>query len=154
MTRGRGWCGPRRSLRRSGNVVSVASRLLRTLEAQKLARHVRYARPSLRTLPSRAIELPEVGNVLARPGLTRDTMHDMTEVTIRELRNHGGDVVDRVAAGERVVVTRSGKPVAELRPMRSRGLSANQLLGRWRRLPALDPKALQADLDATIDPTL
>ena len=100
------------------------------------------------------MSVAEVGNVLARPGLTRDTVQDMTEVTIRELRNHGGDVVDRVAAGERVVVTRSGKPVAELRPMRSRGLSANQLLGRWRRLPALDSKVLQADLDATIDPTL
>lgn len=78
----------------------------------------------------------------------------MTKVTIRELRNHGGDVVDRVAAGERVVVTRSGKPVAELRRLRSRGLSANQLLERWRRLPALDPKALQTDLDATVGPTL
>jgi len=39
----------------------------------------------------------------------------MAEVTIRELRNHGGDVVDRVAAGERLIVTRDGRPVAELR---------------------------------------
>lgn len=35
-------------------------------------------------------------------------------VTIGELRNHGGDVVDRVATGETLTVTRSGKPVAEL----------------------------------------
>src|ERR1039457_110292 len=30
----------------------------------------------------------------------------MAEVTIRELRNHGGDVVDRVARGEPVTITR------------------------------------------------
>ena len=32
----------------------------------------------------------------------------MEEVTIRDLRNHGGEVVDRVAAGERLTVTRAG----------------------------------------------
>jgi prevent-host-death family protein len=78
----------------------------------------------------------------------------MAEVTIRELRNHGGDVVDRVAAGERIVVTRSGKPVAELRPIRGRGLSAQELVRRWRRLPPVDPDQLRAELDALIDPTL
>jgi prevent-host-death family protein len=78
----------------------------------------------------------------------------MAEVSIRELRNHGGDVVDRVQAGERVVVTRSGRPVAELRPVRAGRLKAQALLARWRRLPALDPATLRADLDATVDPTL
>src|ERR1039457_4447672 len=37
-------------------------------------------------------------------GLTRDTVGRMAEVTIRELRNRGGEVVDRVAAGERLTV--------------------------------------------------
>ena len=78
----------------------------------------------------------------------------MAEVTIRDLRNHGGDVVDRVAAGERLIVTRGGKPVAELRPVRRRGKSASVLLARWRRLPAVDGTALRSDLDATIDPRL
>jgi prevent-host-death family protein len=78
----------------------------------------------------------------------------MAEVTIRELRNHGGDVVDRVAAGERVVVTRSGRPVAELRPVRAGGLTASVLLHRWRRLPQIDPNALRRDVDATLDPAL
>ena len=58
----------------------------------------------------------------------------MESVTIRELRNRGGDVVDRVEAGERVTVTRDGRPVAELRPVRSRGVAAAALLERWRRL--------------------
>ena len=78
----------------------------------------------------------------------------MAEVTIRELRNHGGEVVDRVAAGERLVVTRDGRPVAELRPLRSRGVSAAVLLARWRRLPPVDGRALREDLDTTLDPRL
>jgi prevent-host-death family protein len=78
----------------------------------------------------------------------------MTEVTIRELRNHGGDVVDRVAAGERVIVTRSGKPVAELRPVKSGHLSATVLIRRWRRLPHLDPVGLYQDVDDVLDPSL
>jgi prevent-host-death family protein len=78
----------------------------------------------------------------------------MAEVTIRDLRNHGGDVVDRVAAGERLVVTRGGKAVAELRPVRPRGPSASLLLMRWRRLPLMDGGALRGDLDSTLDPRL
>jgi prevent-host-death family protein len=78
----------------------------------------------------------------------------MGEVTIRDLRNHGGDVVDRVAAGERLIVTRDGRPVAELRPVRVRGASATTLLARWRRLPPMDGKALRGDLDSTLDPRL
>jgi prevent-host-death family protein len=74
----------------------------------------------------------------------------MPEVTIRELRNHGGRVVDRVTAGERLTVTRDGRPVAELRPIHAGALTAATLLQRWRRLPALDPGALRADLDASL----
>lgn len=78
----------------------------------------------------------------------------MNRVTIRELRNQGGAVVDRVAAGERLVVTRSGTPVAELRPLRSRAISSSTLLARWRRLPPLDHRKLRDDLDSVIEPGL
>lgn len=78
----------------------------------------------------------------------------MDTVTIRELRNHGGDVVDRVEAGERVTVTRDGRPVAELRPLRSRGIPAATLLERWRRLPAIEADALRRDIDAALDQSL
>jgi prevent-host-death family protein len=78
----------------------------------------------------------------------------METVTIRELRNHGGDVVDRVEAGERVTVTRDGRPVAELRPLRSRGILAVTLLERWRRLPAVEADALRRDIDAALDQSL
>jgi prevent-host-death family protein len=75
-------------------------------------------------------------------------------VTIRDLRNHGGEVVGRVEAGEHVTVTRDGRPVAELRPLRSRGINGAALLARWRRLPAVDATALRHDTDAVIDQTL
>jgi prevent-host-death family protein len=77
----------------------------------------------------------------------------MSEVSIRDLRNHGGEVVDRAARGEQITITRSGRPVAELRPVRT-GLSAEALLSRWRKLPAIDPDALRADIDSLLDPRL
>lgn len=78
----------------------------------------------------------------------------MAEVTIRELRNHGGQVIDRVAAGERVTVTRDGRAVAELRPLGRPVLSARVLKRRWARLPALDPENFRRDLDRVLDSSL
>jgi prevent-host-death family protein len=78
----------------------------------------------------------------------------MAEVTIRELRNHGGDVVDRVAQGEQVTITRAGQPVAELRPVSRPPLKAETLLARWHRLPHVDYHAMRADIDEIIDPAL
>jgi prevent-host-death family protein len=77
----------------------------------------------------------------------------MAEVSIRDLRNHGGEVVDRAARGEQITITRSGKPVAELRPLR-RALSAEALLERWQRLPSVDPASLRSDIDELLDTSL
>jgi prevent-host-death family protein len=70
----------------------------------------------------------------------------MSHVTIRELRNHGGEIVDRAASGERITVTRGGKPVAELSPLRPE-LAADVILERFRRLPPIDYEAFRADVD-------
>jgi prevent-host-death family protein len=78
----------------------------------------------------------------------------VTSVSIRDLRNHGGDVVDRVEQGETVTVTRAGRPVAELRPLPKPDITAGELLARCRRLPDLDPQALRRDIDAVTDTTL
>lgn len=77
----------------------------------------------------------------------------MTRVTIRDLRNQGGEIVDRAASGERITITRSGRPVAELLPLRP-ALSAEALVSRRRRLPSIDPTALRADLDRLLDSSL
>jgi prevent-host-death family protein len=78
----------------------------------------------------------------------------MTEVAVRDLRNHGGEILNRVAAGEALTVTRDGEPIAELRPLPRRPLPAGLLLQRWRRLPAVDPALLRADIDRVLDATL
>ena len=75
----------------------------------------------------------------------------MAEVSIRDLRNHGGDVVDRVARGERVTITRGGKPVAELRPLERDPRPLELIIAGWRLLPKLDPDRLRADLDKVVD---
>jgi prevent-host-death family protein len=86
--------------------------------------------------------------------LTGDTITGMDTVTIRDLRNHGGDVIDRVAAGNPVTITRDGRPVAELRPLRPVGLTASALLARWRHVPIVDGDRLRRDIDAVIDQRL
>ena len=78
----------------------------------------------------------------------------MDQVSIRDLRNRGGEVVDRVAAGERVTVTRDGLPVAELRPVARQPLSAVTVLERWRRLPPVGQEAFRRDVDGTVEPRL
>ena len=78
----------------------------------------------------------------------------MPDVTIRELRNKGGEVVERVIAGEVLTVTRDGVPVARLTPLPTKTLSAEALLERRRRLPPMDPDALRRDIDDLIDMSL
>ena len=78
----------------------------------------------------------------------------MTEVSVRDLRNHGGDVLDSVLRGERVTVTRAGKPVAELRPVAAAGTPATVVLDRWATIPVIDLVALRTDIDAALDPAL
>lgn len=78
----------------------------------------------------------------------------MSDVTMRQLRNHGGDVVDRVLRGEHLTVTRSGRPVAELVPVRRPAMTATALVASWRHLPSVDVQQLRDDLDGVIDPRL
>jgi len=78
----------------------------------------------------------------------------MAYVSIRDLRNKGGEVVDRAARGEPITITKAGKPVAELRPVSPRGISAAMLLTHWRALPPIDPASVRADIDALLDPKL
>jgi prevent-host-death family protein len=78
----------------------------------------------------------------------------MGSVSIRQLRNHGGEVLSRVAAGETVTVTNDGEPVAELRPLPAPSLTASELLARWRHLPKIDSAAFRHDLDESMDSTL
>lgn len=78
----------------------------------------------------------------------------MSEATIRELRNQGAAVIDRVLAGETITITRDGEPVAELRPLPRRPLSREALQERARTLPPMDPQRLRDDIDAIFDQSI
>ncbi len=78
----------------------------------------------------------------------------MNNVSVRELRNHGGRVLQRVAGGETLTVTMDGEPIAELRPVVGRALQAATLLKRWSRLPPVDAQKFRADLDQVMDASL
>lgn len=102
--------------------------------------------------------LPRAGSAqapaLRYSGITRDTLDPMPDVSIRELRNHGGEVVDRVARGERLTVTRNGRPVAELRPVVAARVDVRELIRRRSNLPPVDPDRLRHDIDSVVDPAL
>jgi prevent-host-death family protein len=78
----------------------------------------------------------------------------MANVSIRDLRNHGGEIVDRAQRGEQLTITRSGKPVAQLVPLRSAPVPLSELQRRWARLPRVDPEQLRRDIDTAIDPSV
>ena len=74
-------------------------------------------------------------------------------VTVRELRNQGGQVLDRVLAGEQLTITRDGQPVAELSPL-SIPTNLTTLKKRAAKLKAIDPISLRNDLAEIVDPWL
>ena len=62
-------------------------------------------------------------------------------MSIRDLRNEGGQILDSVMRGATVTVTRQGRPIAELRPLRQ-GTDTFSL------------ERLRADLAHTLDDSL
>ena len=78
----------------------------------------------------------------------------MADVTIRQLRNEGGKVIERVIHGEVLTVTRDGRPVALLTPIPTRDVPLDVIRERWRNLPPMDYESLRRDIDEIIDPSL
>jgi prevent-host-death family protein len=76
------------------------------------------------------------------------------EIGVRDLRNRTASVIDAVKAGERVVLTVNGDPLADIVPhgRRSRWLGGAQLREQLRTRSA-DP-ALKRELDELTGQTL
>lgn len=73
----------------------------------------------------------------------------------RELRNQSAAVLRDVEAGETIVVTRNGTPVAELRPIRARRFVPRAtLMQASAQAPRIDAAQFRVDLDAVIDQRL
>lgn len=78
----------------------------------------------------------------------------MSEVSVRDLRNYGGQILNRVEGGETMTITRDGSPVALLTPFPQPRLSAVALLEGWKNIPSIDAESLRRDLDRVLDPSL
>lgn len=75
----------------------------------------------------------------------------MQEVSVRELRNYGGQILDRVEGGESMTITRDGTPVALLSPLPTPRLSAPALLERWKNVPVIDGDRLREEIAEVMD---
>jgi len=77
----------------------------------------------------------------------------MTVITQRELRNDSAQVMDRVEAGQNFLLTRRGRVVAQIVPVRgpSSTVATADLVAGLRGMPRLDAVALRADADAFFD---
>lgn len=75
-----------------------------------------------------------------------------TTISQRELRNRSGDIMRGLDDGETYIVTRNGRPVGELTPMRRlRFVAAVTASEAFRDAPSIDSDTFREDLDAPID---
>lgn len=73
-------------------------------------------------------------------------------ITQRELRNDSGEIMRALERGEEFVVTRNGRPVGELRPIRRRTFVARAaLLDALRGTAAIDAARFRSDVDEVLD---
>ncbi|MBX9812001.1 MAG: type II toxin-antitoxin system prevent-host-death family antitoxin [Burkholderiales bacterium] len=73
-------------------------------------------------------------------------------ITQRELRNESAAVLREVQAGQTLIVTRNGVPVAELRPIQPRRFVPRAVIAEAAaRAPRIDADRFRADLDTVID---
>lgn len=81
----------------------------------------------------------------------RATMSHMRSVSIRELRNRTSDVIASVNAGERIVLTSNGRPIADVVPHieRSRWVPGDLVLQALADGAAAD-RELRHELDAVL----
>ena len=75
-------------------------------------------------------------------------------ITQRELRNDSASVLREVQAGQTLIVTRNGAPVAELRPIQPhRFVPRAAIAATAASAPRIDFGRFRADLDAVINPS-
>ncbi|HET9050126.1 MAG TPA: type II toxin-antitoxin system Phd/YefM family antitoxin [Candidatus Dormibacteraeota bacterium] len=72
----------------------------------------------------------------------------MVQVNIHDAKTHLSQLLERVAAGEEIVIARAGRPVARL--VSFRGVAAERRPGAWRGRISIAPDfdQLPADLAA------
>lgn len=82
----------------------------------------------------------------------------MSQMTATEASRNFSDLLNRVAAGDEVELTRSGAPVAVIKPARSSLISPAELIALLAGGPALDPgfaddiREIRASVAPPVDP--
>lgn len=75
-------------------------------------------------------------------------------ITQRELRNDSASVLREVQAGQTLIVTRNGTPVAELRPIQPHRFAPRAAIAAAAAsAPRINFGRFRADLDAVINPS-
>jgi antitoxin (DNA-binding transcriptional repressor) of toxin-antitoxin stability system len=74
------------------------------------------------------------------------------QISQRELRNDSGRIMRALADGKTFVVTSSGRPVGELRPLRrDRFVDAVAAVEVFRNAPPVDWTKMRNELDEIVD---
>ncbi|MGH7882355.1 MAG: type II toxin-antitoxin system Phd/YefM family antitoxin [Candidatus Dormibacteraceae bacterium] len=73
------------------------------------------------------------------------------EITQRELRDHSGKIIEDLNGGQSFVVTRNGKPVAELKPFERPFTTRDEFLAAFANASQIDTESFWADVDAFVD---
>ena len=80
-------------------------------------------------------------------------MSSQEAVSQRDLRMRSREIMDAVERGESFTVTRDGREVAEIIPIRRkrRLVSRAEFAAIFRGAPPIDPERFRRDLEAVID---
>ncbi|MFT4221159.1 MAG: prevent-host-death protein [Microbacterium sp.] len=75
------------------------------------------------------------------------------EISQRDLRMRSREIMDAVERGESFTVTRDGRGIGELAPLRrpQRFVSREEFARASRSMPVVDPDLLRSDIDGAID---
>jgi antitoxin (DNA-binding transcriptional repressor) of toxin-antitoxin stability system len=74
------------------------------------------------------------------------------QISQRELRNDSGRIMRALDDGQSFVVTRHGRPVGELRPLRrDRLVDAVTVVQMFRHAPQLDWERVRQEIDQHVD---
>jgi len=81
-------------------------------------------------------------------------MSSPQEVNQRDLRMRSREIMDAVEHGESFTVTRDGREIGELIPLRrsKRFVSREDFARASRNMPVVDPDRFRADIDSAINP--
>ena len=79
----------------------------------------------------------------------------MRRITQRQLRNDSAAILRDVQAGQSLIVTRNGTPVAELKPVSPRRFVPRSAIAQAARTaPRIDAGRFRADIDALVDQSI